>query len=190
MGVISKGVSVWTLKIKKHDPNRQKCTAMIGVINMNNRNNDSRLRTLNQCFAHIGIGYAIFGDGDVFHTKNPRGFGKALKEGDVVQIMVDYRATTISFIVNNVNWGIAFDRTHFPNQTMPHFGLCVALRGCDEIQLVDFINEAQSIFPRAKMKRRRASTSAIPKRLTPRQEKYGKLAPDMIDNRNLPRSND
>ena len=29
--IVSKGVNVWTLKIKKHDPNRQKCSAMIGV---------------------------------------------------------------------------------------------------------------------------------------------------------------
>ena len=111
---------------------------------MNNRNNDTNLRNLNQCFAHIGIGYGIFtSNGDVYHTKSPKVFGKEIKEGDIVQIMCDFRGQTISFIINNINWGIAFDRSHFPQHKMPNLGLAVALRGCDEIQLIDFVNEAK-----------------------------------------------
>ena len=67
--------------------------------------------------------------------------------GDVVQIMCDYRGQTISFIVNNISWGIAFEARHFPAGKMPHLGLAVALRGCDELQLVDFVTEAHSLFP-------------------------------------------
>lgn len=101
---------------------------------MNNRQNPERFQTLNHCFAHIGIGYGILtSNGDVYHTKKPRVYGKEIHQGDVVQIMCDYRGQTISFVVNNINWGIAFDKSSFPGGKMPHFGLAVALRGCDEV---------------------------------------------------------
>jgi len=159
--IVSKGVCVWTLKIKKVDPNRDKSSAMLGVINMNNRNNDNNLRNLNQCFAHIGIGYGLYTtNGDLYNTKQPRPFGNEIKEGDVVQIMVDYRGCTISFVVNNISWGIGFDRRHFPTGKMPNFGLAVALRGCDEIQLIDYVNEAQSLM--AQQQRRRSSSGTLP----------------------------
>ena len=128
---------------------------------MNNRNNDTNLRNLNQCFAHIGIGYGIFTtNGDCYHTKSPKVFGKEIKQGDILQIMADFRGQTISFIVNNINWGIAFDRSHFPKNKMPNLGLAVALRGCDEIQLVDFVNEAPNLFKNKGNKHRRRSSSS------------------------------
>eukprot|EP01084_Bolivina_argentea_P008101 15151_1 len=178
--IISKGVNVWTLKIKKIDPNRGQSSGMIGVINMNQRDEkyNNKLKTLNQCFAHIGIGYGLYTtNGDVYHTKNPRTFGKKIKEGDIIQIMCDYRGHTISFIINNINWGIAFDRSHFPNQKMPNLGLVVALRGCDEIQLIDFINESQSLFPFSSSRRRSSSSTMIrtPVGFKAKNEKYGKL---------------
>eukprot|EP01084_Bolivina_argentea_P092804 166942_1 len=155
--IVSRGVNLWTLKVKKHDPNRDKCSAMIGVVNMNNRHNLQKLKSLNQCFAHSGFGYGLYlANGDVYHTKQPRVFGREVKEGDVVQIMCDYREHTVSFIVNNISWGIAFDRSHFAANKLPHLGLAVALRGCDEIQLCDFVNEHQSLLGR---KRSSSSTS-------------------------------
>eukprot|EP01083_Nonionella_stella_P135613 412547_1 len=91
--------------------------------------------------------------------------------------MCDYRGHTISFIINNINWGIAFDRSHFPNQKMPNLGLVVALRGCDEIQLIDFINESQSLFPFSSSRRRSSSSTMIrtPVGFKAKNEKYGKL---------------
>eukprot|EP01083_Nonionella_stella_P183969 666317_1 len=155
--IVSRGVNLWTLKVKKHDPNRDKCSAMIGVVNMNNRHNLQKLKSLNQCFAHSGFGYGLYlANGDVYHTKQPRVFGREVKEGDVVQIMCDYIKHTVSFIVNNISWGIAFDRSHFAANKLPHLGLAVALRGCDEIQLCDFVNEHQSLLGR---KRSSSSTS-------------------------------
>eukprot|EP01083_Nonionella_stella_P029714 81719_1 len=143
--IVSHGVNVWTLKVKKHDPNRDKCSAMIGVVNMNNRHNLQKLKSLNQCFAHIGFGYGLYlANGDVYHTKQPRVFGREVKEGDVVQIMCDYIKHTVSFIVNNISWGIAFDRSHFAANKLPHLGLAVALRGCDEIQLCDIEDVAEA----------------------------------------------
>jgi len=172
--VVSKGVAVFTVRIKKRDPNRDHLSAMIGVINMNNRQNPERFQTLNQCFAHIGIGYGILtSNGDVYHTKQPRVFGKEIHQGDVVQIMCDYRGQTISFIVNNINWGIAFDKNSFPGGKMPHFGLAVALRGCDEIELVDFVNEAQNLFPEQRERRGSASPRGNVQRI--QSGKMGKL---------------
>ena len=143
---------------------------------MNNRNNDNNLRNLNQCFAHIGIGYGIFtSNGDVYHTKAPKVFGKEIKEGDVVQIMADYRGQTISFIVNNINWGIAFDRSHFPQNKMPHLGLAIALRGCDEIQLIDFVNEAANLFPNQKRRRSSSSTNMTRRKSSSSADRYATL---------------
>mmetsp|Transcript_33666 Transcript_33666/g.54794 ORF Transcript_33666/g.54794 Transcript_33666/m.54794 type:complete len:644 (+) Transcript_33666:62-1993(+) len=158
--VTSKGVCVWTLRIKKVDSNRQKASAMIGLINMNNRKNDANLKNLNQCFAHIGIGYGLYcTNGDTYHTKTPRKYGAEIKEDDVIQIMCDYRNQTISFVVNKRNWGTAFDVRDFPNGKMPNMGLAIALKGCDEIQLVDFVNEAQTLF--GGEKRRRTSLTSL-----------------------------
>jgi len=174
--VVSQGVNVWTLKIKKRSANRDHLSAMIGVINMNNRNNGGRLRTLNQCFSHIGIGYGLFtGNGDAYHTKNPRAYGKEVHPGDVVQIMCDYRGQTISFIVNNISWGIAFEARHFPAGKMPHLGLAVALRGCDELQLVDFVTEAHSLFPADAQGRARGKGKSKKLKLEKKGDRYGQI---------------
>eukprot|EP01083_Nonionella_stella_P262721 893096_1 len=77
--------------------------------------------------------------------------------------MCDYREHTVSFIVNNISWGIAFDRSHFAANKLPHLGIAVVLRGCDEIQLCDFVNQHQSLFGAGKRRRSSSTGHATPK---------------------------
>eukprot|EP01083_Nonionella_stella_P106870 308848_1 len=133
--VVRNGVNIWRLLLKKRDTNRKGFSCMIGIMDV------TKPCYMNVNFTEIG-GYGMYmNNGNIFHNKKKgktyydttkKGF-RPIRNGDVISVILDYYQGTLSFKINEYDCGTAWRNI----STCVAYKLCISMRGCDEVKLLD-----------------------------------------------------
>ena len=182
---VSGGINIWKVLLKKSDPNRKGFSFMIGVMDAS-KEKDVKDRV----FSEVG-GYGfVTTNGSLYH-RGRRGMryydqqkkaNRPLKNGDTIAVVLDYYRGTLSFHINSIDIGPAWSNI----DKSVRFRLCIALRGCDEIKLMDQDQEQRKADERYKQitaQRLRAKQNSIMMRTLSRKKKMSDskdLALDLI----------